>query len=151
MFVVEEAKIADIEDLIDLLTVLFSQEAEFNPNRNLQRNGLEMILNDTSIGSIFVLKDDDAIIGMVSLLWSVSTALGGKVAFLEDMIVNPMYRGRDGGSILLKYAIDYAQKCSCKRITLLTDSDNHLAQKFYQRLGFKKSLMQPMRLILNNV
>lgn len=42
-----------------------------------------------------MLKENDAIIGMVSILWSISTALGGKVAFLEDMIVSPSYRGKE--------------------------------------------------------
>lgn len=149
--VVEEAKKSDIESLIDLLTLLFSQEVEFTPKRDLQRIGLEMILKDASIGSIFVLKENDAIIGMVSILWSISTALGGKVAFLEDMIVSPSYRGKGGGRMLVEYAIAYAHKCECKRITLLTDSDNHAAHQFYQQLGFKKSLMQPMRLMLDNV
>jgi GNAT superfamily N-acetyltransferase len=151
MLVVEEAKITDIADLVDLLAVLFSQEVEFVPQSDLQRAGLQSIIEDASIGKIFVLKEDDAIIGMVSLLWSISTALGGKVAFLEDMIVNPLYRGRGGGTLLMKYATTYAQKCECKRITLLTDSDNHVAHQFYQQLGFKKSLMQPMRLILSDM
>lgn len=149
--VIEEAKKSDIESLIDLLTLLFSQEAEFTPKRDLQRIGLEMILKDPTIGSIFVLKENDSIIGMVSILWSISTALGGKVAFLEDMIVSPSYRGKGAGRMLVEYAIAYTQKRECKRITLLTDNDNHAAHQFYQQLGFKKSLMQPMRLMLDNV
>lgn len=149
--VIEEAKKSDIESIIDLLTLLFSQEAEFTPKRDLQRIGLEMILKDPTIGSIFVLKENDAIIGMVSILWSISTALGGKVAFLEDMIVSPSYRGKGAGRMLVEYAIAYTQKRECKRITLLTDNDNHVAHQFYQQLGFKKSLMQPMRLMLDNV
>jgi len=149
MFIVEEAKISDIEHLVDLLTLLFSQEAEFTPHREIQRIGLQMILEDANRGIIFVLKESDEIIGMVSLLWTISTALGGKVAFLEDMIIKAEHRGKQGGSLLVKTAISYAKKLTCKRITLLTDTDNHAAQHFYKRLGFQDSLMQPMRLILN--
>ncbi|WP_263831950.1 GNAT family N-acetyltransferase [Sulfurospirillum oryzae] len=148
MFVVEEAKLSDIERLIDLLTILFSQEAEFVPNRTLQQTGLQMILNDASIGTIFVLKSDQKIIGMVTLLWTISTALGGKVAFLEDMVVDPLWRGKGGGHALIEHAILYAEKLTCKRITLLTDTDNFKAHHFYQQFGFEASLMQPMRLLL---
>lgn len=151
MLVVEEAKLSDMERLIDLLTILFSQEAEFVPNRTLQQKGLQMILNDASIGTIFVLKSDQKIIGMVTLLWTVSTALGGKVAFLEDMVVDPLWRGKGGGHALLAYAIAYAKKLTCKRITLLTDTDNVRAHRFYQQFGFQTSLMQPMRLICDCV
>jgi len=149
MFSVEEAKLSDIEYLVDLLTLLFSQEAEFTPQRDVQYSGLKMILEDHTIGTIFVLKDGDKIIGMVSLLWTISTALGGKVAFLEDMIIKPEYRGKEGGTLLVEHAIAYAKKLTCKRITLLTDTDNHAAQRFYKRLGFQDSLMQPMRLIVH--
>ena len=148
MFVVEEAKSSDIEHLIDLLTLLFSQEAEFTPQPELQRSGLRMILEDATIGTIFVLKEDGVIIGMVSLLWTISTALGGKVAFLEDMIIKPKYRGKGCGTLLVEAAIEHAKKLTCKRITLLTDTHNHAAQHFYKRLGFDDSQMQPMRLLL---
>lgn len=150
MLIVEEAKSSDIEDLVDLLILLFSQEAEFVPERDLQRAGLRSIIEDASIGTIFVLKKKGVIIGMVSLLWSVSTALGGKVAFLEDMIVRPEYRGQKKGTVLIEYAIAYAKKHACKRITLLTDNDNFAAHHFYKHFGFRNSSMQPMRLILNN-
>lgn len=149
MFYVEEAHSVDVEQLIDLLNLLFSQEAEFVPNRELQRQGLLLILNNAHIGTIFVLKKEDEIVGMVSLLWTISTALGGKVAFLEDMIIKPEYRGNNGGSQLVSHAIAYAKSVTCKRITLLTDCDNKNAQRFYKRLGFEDSLMQPMRLILS--
>ncbi|KFL33312.1 MULTISPECIES: GNAT family N-acetyltransferase [unclassified Sulfurospirillum] len=148
MFSVEEAKSSDIESLIDLLTLLFSQEAEFTPHPEAQRAGLKMILEDATIGTIFVLKKEGEIIGMVSLLWTISTALGGKVAFLEDMIIAPQFRGEKCGTRLVEAAIEHAQKLTCKRITLLTDTHNHAAQRFYKRLGFVDSLMQPMRLIL---
>jgi hypothetical protein len=39
-----------------------------------------MILSDASIGRIFVIKEEGYIVGMVSFLWTVSTALGAKVA-----------------------------------------------------------------------
>ena len=148
MFSVEEAKLSDVESLIDLLTLLFSQEAEFKPDHDAQYRGLQIILEDANIGTIFILKHDQKIIGMVSLLWTISTALGGRVAFLEDMILHPSYQGKGGGKMLVEYAIAYAQEVKCKRITLLSDTDNFGAHRFYKRLGFENSLMQPMRLIL---
>ncbi|ARU47780.1 GNAT family N-acetyltransferase [Sulfurospirillum diekertiae] len=150
MFTVEVAKLSDIERLIDLLTLLFSQEAEFVPARDIQRIGLQAILEDQNIGTIFVLKNKEKIIGMVSLLWTISTALGGRVAFLEDMVVDIDWRGRGGGHMLVEYAIAYSKNLTCKRITLLTDIDNLAAHRFYQQFGFQTSVMQPMRLILSD-
>ncbi|AFL67864.1 GNAT family N-acetyltransferase [Sulfurospirillum barnesii] len=148
MWFVEQAKLSELEDLSALLAILFSQESEFTPNLELQCKGLEMILEEPSMGTIFVLKSEAKIVGMVTLLWSISTALGGKVAWLEDMIVKPAYQHKGGGSLLLSAAITHAKASHCKRITLLTDTDNINAQTFYKRLGFTHSSMSAMRFLM---
>ena len=142
------ANTADIPALCDLLNLLFSQEADFEPNREAQRRGLALIINNPDIGLIVVAREDNQIIGMVNLLYTVSTALGDRVAILEDMIVCPNARGSGVGSELLEQAIEIARCNRCKRITLLTDSTNQSAQRFYQKHGFGLSAMIPLRLSL---
>ena len=144
-----EADFEDIPDLCRLLDYLFEQEEEFKPDNNIQRKGLQKILEDSEKGIILVLKDNDETIGMVNLLFTVSTALGGTVALLEDMVVIPSERHKGYGSKLLQAAIEFASKKECKRITLLTDSSNKKAQKFYNRHGFEHSSMQAMRYLYN--
>jgi GNAT superfamily N-acetyltransferase len=86
---------------------------------------------------------------MVNLLFTESTALGSRVAILEDMIVAAASRGKGIGSLLIDYAIQEATHLGCKRITLLTDSENIQAHDFYQKKGFTKSTMTPFRLLIN--
>ena len=141
------AKESDLIDLVLLLNDLFNQDEEFEPNEQLQKSGLLDILKNKNIGEILVLKVENEIIGMVSLLYSISTVLGGKVAILEDMIIKQKYRKSGYGTILFKEAMEYAKNVGCLRITLLTDRGNEVAQKFYESFGFKKSPMLPMRLV----
>ena len=82
---------------------------------------------------------------MVNLLYTVSTALGDRVAILEDMIVDRDARGRGLGSRLMTEAISTCETDGCLRITLLTDGDNTAAQQFYRRFGFERSPMVPLR------
>lgn len=140
----------DILALCGLLKVLFSTEQEFIPNTDVQKCALEMILSHPDIGKIFVCENDGEIIGMVSLLFTISTALGGKVAMLEDMVVSPQFHGKGFGKRLLAHAILEAKKLTCKRITLLTDTDNIKAHHFYEQFGFTYSPMLPMRLLLED-
>lgn len=144
-----EARVEDIPELCELLGYLFEQEEEFKPDKNLQINGLQKILNSSDENIILILKDGGITLGMVSLLFTVSTALGGTVAILEDMVLVPTKRGQGYGSKLLLSAIEYAKKRECKRITLLTDTANMLAQKFYTRHGFRQSQMIPMRFMFD--
>lgn len=50
------ATISDIPKLCELLALLFSQEADFQPNSKAQRRGLVHILNNPDVGLIFVAR-----------------------------------------------------------------------------------------------
>ena len=142
------AKTSDIPALCELLDILFSQEAEFKPDHEAQSRGLAHIISSQEVGLIVVARHDSQVVGMVNLLYTVSTALGDRVALLEDMVVFPNVRGAGVGSRLLEQAIQFARMNGCKRITLLTDRANESAQRFYQRHGFGFSAMIPLRLSL---
>lgn len=139
---------ADIPALSDLLSILFTQEAEFKPDDAAQRRGLGMIIGNPQSGAILVAREGTQLLAMVNLLFTVSTALGERVAMLEDMVVAPAARGTGVGSALLQHAIAFAQQQGARRITLLTDHDNTVAQQFYAKAGFTTSPMIPMRRLL---
>lgn len=147
--ILTKANQSDIEGLVELLKCLFKQEAEFQPNPDLQRKALVKIIDNSETGVILVAKVDNKILGMVNLLFTESTALGSRVAILEDMIVAAASRGKGIGSLLIDYAINEAKNLGCKRITLLTDNENTHAQDFYQKKGFTKSVMMPFRLLIH--
>ncbi len=139
----------DIPELCELLDSLFTQEAEFIPDREVQASGLAAVINDPKVGDILVARKDGEIIGMVNLLYTVSTGLGERVALLEDMVVSPNERGQGVGSDIIRQAVDFAKEKDCKRITLLTDDDNSGAHRFYERHGFSRSSMVAFRMLLD--
>jgi GNAT superfamily N-acetyltransferase len=136
---------ADIPALAGLLSQLFTQEVEFSPDPEAQRRGLARIIADPAIGIILVAKEDDAVLGMANLLFTVSTALGERVAILDDFVVTASARGGGIGGKLLDEAIAVARQNGCKRISLMTDRINEAAQRLYARHGFAVSSMIPFR------
>ena len=140
---------SDIPALCVLLVQLFSQELEFMPNIEVQQRGLLRIMQNPNVGFILIAKVDGIAKGMVNILFTISTALGERVAILEDMVISDSHQGLGIGSKLLQQAIKEANNQQCKRITLLTDASNIAAQKFYQKHGFTQSSMLPFRLALN--
>lgn len=138
----------DLPQLVALLGVLFAQEADFTPDAAKQKRALEAILAEPRIGRIYVAREAGRIVGMVSTLYTISTAEGGKAAWLEDMIVLPECRGRGIGAALLEHAVVAARDEGCLRLTLLSDEDNALAHAVYAAEGFQFSGMRPMRLKL---
>src|SRR3984893_15845579 len=147
---IEPATIEDLPLLTELLMDLFSQESDFRPDYNNQMRGLRLILEQPNRGRIFVLRSADRIIGMINLLFTISTAEGGFVILLEDLIVHHNFRGQGMGSQLLNYAIDYAKQKDFLRITLLTDRVSEESLVFFEKHGFQRSDMVPMRLFLGS-
>jgi GNAT superfamily N-acetyltransferase len=145
---IEQATLEDLPQLADLLYDLFTQEADFIPNRSKQIRGLRLILEQPNRGRIFVLRMNGVIVGMINLLFTISTAEGGFVILLEDVVVHRDYRGKGYGDKLLAHALAYAKKKDFLRITLLTDRINEDGQRFFQAHGFFASKMIPMRLVL---
>lgn len=144
--VIEPATDADLDELSEMLGGLFAQESDFRPDKEKQLRGLRLIFEQPSRGRVFVLRRNGAIVGMINLLFTISTAEGGFVILLEDLVVHKQYQGKGYGRKLLQHAIDFAKQKNFLRITLLTDRPENLAQEFFRHHGFVESSMIPMRL-----
>ena len=139
------ATLEDIDILCELLFELFSQEIEFTPNKEVQQKALKTIITDENIGDIYVATINEKVVAMVNILYTISTALGTKVAIFEDFIVDRNYRNQGIGENLIDFVFEDLKAKNFSRITLLTDNDNLKAHKFYEKKGFVKSSMVPFR------
>ncbi|MEW6720569.1 MAG: GNAT family N-acetyltransferase [Thermodesulfobacteriota bacterium] len=135
----------DLPSIVSLLGELFAIEEDFLPDPARQRRGAELILGNPEVGRILVCETGGRVAGMVSLLFTVSTAEGAPAAWLEDLVVEPASRGRGMGRELLETAMRFAETKGLARITLLVDRTNEGAKRFYRRQGFRESAMLPMR------
>ena len=139
------ARVEDIYTLCELLFELFSQEVEFTPNKEVQQKALKTIILNENIGDIYVATINEKVVSMVNILYTISTALGTKVAIFEDFIVDRNYRNQGIGENLIDFVFEDLKAKNFSRITLLTDNDNLKAHKFYEKKGFVKSSMVPFR------
>ena len=146
--VIEPAISEDLDELSSLLGELFSEESDFRPDKAKQLRGLRLIFEQPNRGRVFVLRRDRTIVGMMNLLFTISTAEGGFVILLEDLVIHKEHRGHGYGSMLLDYATEFARQKNFRRITLLTDRPELRSQSFFRKHGFYESPMLPMRLLL---
>jgi GNAT superfamily N-acetyltransferase len=135
----------DLPQLAELLAELFELESDFRPQRDKQLRGLRMIIDDPALGKLFVLRVDGRVAGMANALITVSTAEGGRVLLLEDVIVHKEYRGGGLGRRLVEHVTEWAHEQGMMRITLLADRDNRVALDLYHKLGFASSHMTVLR------
>src|SRR5215471_10631703 len=111
----------DLDELSSLLGELFSEESDFRPDKDRQLRGLRLIFEQPNRGRVFVLRRDHSIVGMINLLFTISTAEGGFVILLEDLVIHKAYQGQGYGNKLLEHAIDFAKQKNLLRITLFTN------------------------------
>jgi GNAT superfamily N-acetyltransferase len=142
------ARIEELPQLVVLLGILFSQEAEFSPDDAKQARALGKLLSDPSAGTVYVARDEGRIVAMANLIYTISTAEGGTAALFEDLVVLPGHRGRGIATALVRFIIEEARRRGVLRLTLLTDMQNERAHALYRKLGFADSAMKPMRLKL---
>jgi GNAT superfamily N-acetyltransferase len=135
--------------MCDLLCELFSIESDFSPDRGKQARGLKLLLSDTAGASIILVAvRGDEIIGMCSVQTLISTAEGGPVGLLEDLIVKKDYRGNSIGTRFLCEIYKWCVMKNISRIQLLRDTDNLAAREFYSSNDWRETKLVCMRKML---
>jgi GNAT superfamily N-acetyltransferase len=134
---VRAARDADLPELVRLLGVLFSIEADFRPDVERQRRGLALMLAAPDARGVLVAERHGAVVGMVTIQLVVSTAEGGPAALVEDLVVDETERGHGTGRRLLAAAEAWSGARGATRLQLLADRENAPALRFYERLGWR--------------
>lgn len=134
---IRNAQPDDLETLVKLLQELFAVETDFNADANQQRKGISLLLD--GCGKHRCLKValvDDHVVGMCSAQALISTAEGGWVALVEDMVVSKPYRGTGVGRRLMEDIEMWAMQRGMTRLQLLADRTNFAALDFYDKMGW---------------
>lgn len=72
-------------------------------------------------------------------------SLRGPAGVLHDIIVDPDYRGRDVGRLLLESTLDALKSRGVPRVVLTTAEQNDAAQRFFARVGFRRTMVEMTR------
>lgn len=64
-----------------------------------------------------------------------STWLGRPGVFVQDLYVDPAFRGRGVGEVLLREVAAWSAARDGVYLRLSVDAENHTAQRFYEKLG----------------
>ncbi len=118
--------------MAELLAELFTLESDFRPDREKQVDGLSDLLADpTGKAAVFVAEQGGEVVAMATVQMLVSTAEGGRVGLVEDVIVDREHRGRGIGTRLLDTIVAWSKERGLRRLQLLADRDNYPALDFY--------------------
>ncbi len=146
MITIRTAKPSDIPQLVELLKELFTVEANFDFDQEKQTRGLNLLLtSDKYFILVAQFLNDDRVLGMCTLQTLISTAEGGMLGLLEDLIVAADFLNFGVGSKLVAEAFFLAERQGLKRLQLLADKNNPPALNFYQKQGWKSTQLVCLR------
>jgi ribosomal protein S18 acetylase RimI-like enzyme len=137
---IRKAQLHDLKPMAKLLGELFAIEDDFIFDLECHTKALTL-LSYSKDATLYVAKSKNRVVGMVSMQSYISTAMGGYVGLIEDMIVTSEFRGRGIGTQLLTALIVESNALGYARLSLAADRRNNAALSFYQTFGFEVSNM----------
>lgn len=133
--IIRRADINDIDSMAELLSELFAIEEDFQADVTKQIRGLEHLLQSPG-AVIWIAESEGEVAGMLSVQTLISTAEGGPVGLVEDVVVRQDWRGKGLGGKLLRAAEAWAEERGLTRLQLLADRGNASALAFYAKQGW---------------
>ena len=146
MITIRTAKPSDIPELVKLLKELFTIEEDFDFDQEKQARGLNLLLDsEKNCFIVAQLFNDGKVLGMCTVQTLISTAEGGQVGLLEDLIVTADFRHQGIGAKLLAGAVSWADRRGLTRLQLLADKNNLPALGFYEKQGWESTQLVCLR------
>lgn len=72
-------------------------------------------------------------------------SLRGPAGVLHDLLVDPAFRGRGTGALLLQAALEFLRSRGAPRVVLSTAVANEPAQRLFARIGFRRTMIEMTR------
>lgn len=141
---IRPARVGDLDELVDLLDLLFAIEEDFDFDAARQRQGLAMML-DHDGAIILVAEAEGRVIGMCSGQLIISSAEGGVALLVEDVVVAETWQGQGVGRKLIQTLEQWAGARKVERLQLLADRHNQAALEFYTTLGWQSTELVCLR------
>ena len=120
------------DDLVAAFDRLIPQLSSSSPPPG--RDGLEAIVGNAD-AALFVARVDGAVVGSLTLaFYRIPTGLK---AWIEDVVVDDVARGRGVGEALNRAAIEEARRRGAKDVSLTSRPSREAANRLYRRIGFE--------------
>jgi ribosomal protein S18 acetylase RimI-like enzyme len=101
------------------------------------RAALERPIKDGQIGRVWLIEESGRPVGYVVALFGWSLEFHGRDAFLDELFIDPEFRGRGTGMRAMAQVESELRKAGVRAMHLEVERSNAGAQRFYASLGFE--------------
>ena len=136
LFTIRKAVPKDISTIFDLIKKLAVYEKLENDVVTSEVELHENIFNK-NFAQVLIAEENEKPVGFALYLYNFSTFVGKPGIYLEDLFVEPEYRGKGYGKSLLIELAKIAKAENCGRLELSVLDWNTPSIEFYKSLGAK--------------
>ena len=97
---------------------------------------LAKILNDDSLGRVWLIQQDSQVIGYIILTFGYSLEYRGRDAFIDEFYIRESHRGQGVGVKTIQFIESVCPSLEIKALHLEVERENTIAQSFYRKVGF---------------
>jgi GNAT superfamily N-acetyltransferase len=134
---VRPARDDEVEDLLPLIRG-YCDFYEADPPDDGLREMARALIATPEQGAIFIGRnDEDKAVGFAAMGWKWSSLRAKRVGVLEDLFVAPDARGGGLAEALIEACAELCRERGAPVLEWVTATDNHRAQKVYDRIGGK--------------
>lgn len=124
------------KDKYNILNYIEKENNSFPISMSSRVNLEEFVNKIFKFGKVYVLKKNDIIVGLIAFY---ANDYINRRAYLTYICVNKENRDKKFGLKLMNKMYDECKACGMKKIRLSTNINNVIAQKFYEKIGYKKT------------
>ena len=132
---VRSAKSSDRDRCLELLTKL--SEAT-GGGIDAQASEVFDQLLEKSRGQVLIAEEGSEVLGLASVSFNLAMRYGGEYCQLEELIVDPMARGKNVGALLVEATLDCARQRGCAEYGLYLVESTEKNFPFYEKFGFSR-------------
>lgn len=126
----------DIPVLLGLIQEFYQLDGSISFNAVVAHHALTQLLNDGSMGRVWLIQDQSLAIGYVILTLGFSLEYGGRDAFIDEIYIQANYQGQGIGKQTIEFLEDVCITLNVQALHLEVERENTSAQGFYRRFGF---------------
>ena len=103
--------------------------------KTVSEDYLNIIIDSPNSQLLLLIDADDNYVGMIFI--GEYNAPSGPKAWIEDVVIDNIYRGRGLGRTMLEMTLEYLRAKGIQNISLTTNPKRISANSLYKSLGFK--------------
>ena len=127
----------DFEEILAMMKVFYASDALLiHPTEEVLRRTLTEAIGDGPYLTGYGFEENGVLAGYGMVTRSYSTEMGGICVWIEDLYIEPRFRGRGFGSSFLRF-VEERYRHGAVRLRLEAEPENERAMAVYEKAGFE--------------